>query len=95
MNLRQKAFSGVRWTTLSSAGRAALQFLQVLVLSRLLAPSDFGLVALAVSMVAFLQIFADAGVSNAIIHQQDISAEQISSLYWFNVASRGWRSARR
>jgi lipopolysaccharide exporter len=87
MNLRQKAFSGVRWTTLSSAGRAALQFLQVLVLSRLLAPSDFGLVALAVSMVAFLQIFADAGVSNAIIHQQDISAEQISSLYWFNVAS--------
>ncbi|HMW54781.1 MAG TPA: MOP flippase family protein [Accumulibacter sp.] len=88
MSLRTQAISGIRWTTASSIGRALLQFSQVVLLSRLLLPDDFGLVALAISIVTFLQIFADGGVSNAVIHQQDLlSAEQISSLYWFNVAS--------
>lgn len=87
MSLRLQAISGVRWTTASSIGRAGLQFAQVIILTRILSPSDFGLVALAISIVAFLQIFADAGISNAIIHHQEISTEQISSLYWFNVTS--------
>jgi len=85
MTLRQKAFSGVRWTTFSSLGRAILQIAQVSVLARLLAPADFGLMALVTSFMAFLQIFADAGISNAIIHHQDISQKQLSSLYWLNV----------
>lgn len=86
MTLRRQAFSGVRWTTFSSLGRAALQFAQIAILARLLVPADFGLMALVVAIMAFLQIFADAGVSNAIIHHQDISHDQLSSLYWLNVA---------
>lgn len=104
MTLRKQTFSGVRWTTFSSLGRAAVQFLQIAILARLLAPSDFGLIALVVAIMAFLQIFADAGVSNAIIHYQEIRQEQLSSLYWLNVsvsvllaltlaASSGWVSA--
>jgi lipopolysaccharide exporter len=86
MSLRNKTFSAVRWTTFSSLGRAALQFLQIAILARLLAPADFGLIALVVSIMAFLQIFSDAGISNAIIHYQDITQEQLSSLYWLNVS---------
>jgi O-antigen/teichoic acid export membrane protein len=85
MSLKAQAMAGIRWTTLSSMGRAVLQVAQVVVLARLLTPGDFGLVALVSATTAFLQIFADAGVSNAIIHEQDISPEQLSSLYWFNV----------
>jgi O-antigen/teichoic acid export membrane protein len=79
----------VRWTTFSSLGRAALQVAQVAILARLLAPADFGLIAIAVALMAFLQIFADAGVSNAIIHFSDITQEQLSSLYWLNVGVTG------
>jgi O-antigen/teichoic acid export membrane protein len=86
MTLRKQTFSGVRWTTFSSLGRAVLQFVQIAILARLLAPSDFGLIAVVVSIMAFLQIFADAGISNAIIHYQDIAKEQLSSLYWLNVS---------
>lgn len=85
MTLRKQTFSGVRWTTFSSLGRAILQFTQIAVLARLLAPADFGLMALVVAIMALLKIFADAGVSNAIIHHQDISQDQLSSLYWLNV----------
>ena len=86
MKLRHQAFSGVRWTTFSSLGRAVLQFLQIALLARLLTPADFGLIALVIAIMAFLQVFADAGISNAIIHYQDIAQEQLSSLYWLNVS---------
>src|SRR5712692_8260151 len=85
MSLRKQTFSGVRWTTSSSLGRALLQVLQVAILARLLTPADFGLVAVVAALMAILQIFSDAGVSNAIIHYQAITATELSSLYWLNV----------
>lgn len=86
MTLRERAFSGVRWTTLSSLGRALLQISQIAILSRLLAPADFGLIALVMAIMAFLQIFSDAGISNAVIYFQHITQDQLSSLYWLNVS---------
>lgn len=86
MTLRKKAFTSIRWTALSSSVKIVVQLSQLVILSRLLSPADFGLIAIAVAIAAFLQIFADAGVSNAIIHFQDISNEQLSSLFWVNVS---------
>lgn len=87
MNLKQKAYTAVRWTTVAMVGKAGLQFLQVVILARLLAPTDFGLMALMVAVIAFAQIFTDMGVSSAIIHYQNISQEALSSLYWLNVCA--------
>ncbi len=66
-------------------GRSALQFAQMAILARLLMPADFGLMAIVVSVTAFMQVFTDLGVSTAIIHYQEISQSQLSSLYWLNV----------
>jgi O-antigen/teichoic acid export membrane protein len=41
--------------------------------------------AVVVAIASFLQIFSDAGISNAIIHYQHLTEEQRSSLYWLNV----------
>jgi len=59
--------------------------LQMSVLARLLAPSDFGLMALITATIAFVQVFSDMGISTAIIHHQKISQEALSTLYWINV----------
>lgn len=85
MTLRKKTLSAVRWTTFSLLTRALLQFAQIGILARILTPEDFGLAALVASIMVFVQMFADAGVSNAIIHHQNISTFQQSSLYWLNV----------
>ncbi len=68
-------------------GKTGLQFIQVIILARLLSPSDFGLMAIVVAMLAFTQIFSDLGVSNAIIHHRNVSHEELSSLYWLNVCA--------
>jgi lipopolysaccharide exporter len=85
MSLKQQAFSSVRWTTFVAVCRAGLQILQVAILARLLAPEDFGLMAIVAAILSFLTIFADMGISSATIHHQNITQKQLSSLYWLNV----------
>ena len=85
MTLKRQTYSAVRWTATATFGRAGLQFIQFAILARLLTPDDFGLAALAMAMMALAQIFADMGISNAIIHRRKVSHEELSSLYWLNV----------
>jgi lipopolysaccharide exporter len=87
MTLKQKAVSGVRWTGFSNAARSSLQLLQLAFLGRLLVPSDFGLMAMVMVAIGFAQLFADMGISNAIIYKQDSTREELSSLYWLNIFS--------
>lgn len=85
MSLKTKTFSGIKWTTLSTVIINLLQILQLVILSRLLNPTDFGLLAIVTVVMGFVSAFIDMGISNAIIHKQDISHQELSSLYWLNV----------
>ncbi len=89
MSLKRAAIAGAKWTAISSSASALIQFGQLAILARLLQPSDFGLMAMVVLMLNFAEQYLDAGVSNAIIHRQEPSREQLSSLYWVNIIV-GW-----
>ncbi len=77
--------SGVKWTTVSTIIVTVLQLLQLSILTRFLAPTDFGLMAIVMVVTGFSQAFLDMGISNAIIYKQTITSEQLSTLYWLNV----------
>lgn len=85
MSLKSKTISGIRWTTLSTFIVTILQIIQLSILTRFLNPSDFGLMAIVMVIMGFVIAFIDMGISNAIIHKQDITREELSSLYWLNV----------
>lgn len=85
MNLKSQAVSGVKWSGVSMGARIALQFIALAVLAHLLSPSVFGLMGMIMVVVGFAQAFADMGISNAIIHRQDATKDQLSSLYWLNI----------
>ncbi|MCK9453307.1 MAG: MOP flippase family protein [Bacteroidales bacterium] len=85
MSLKAKAIHGVKWTTASTIVTTLLQLLQLAILARFLDPSAFGLMALVMVVIGFSQAFLDMGISNAIIHKQQITHEQLSTLYWVNV----------
>jgi lipopolysaccharide exporter len=84
--LRRQAAGGIRWTASATGINAGLNFLQTAVLAHFLVPSDFGLGSMVVVVVAFAQMFADAGVSSAIIYHHEPTKAELSSLYWLNVA---------
>lgn len=86
MTLKHKTFTAVRWTTTSAVARTVLQLIQVAVLARLLTPGDYGLIAMVGVVLSFAGQFADIGVNSAFMQRQDVTSEQRSSLFWFNVA---------
>jgi len=78
---------GVRWVASAQItvqlGRLAL----AIVMARLLVPADFGVVSLVMIFIAFVDIaLGDVGTAAAIVQRQDLSDEEISTLFWFNVA---------
>lgn len=86
MNLKQKAISGLKWTSLSSVIVALVQVLQLIVLPKILGPEVYGTMAILNVVVGFSALFVDLGISKIIIHKQDsITENQLHSLYWFNV----------
>lgn len=87
MSLKQKTITGIKWTTYATIIVTLLQLAQISILARFLDPSAFGLMALVMVVIGFSQAFLDMGISNAIIHKQEISHEQLSTLYWVNVGA--------
>jgi len=85
VGLRKQALSGAKWISGATAITASLQFIQIALLARLLIPEDFGLMALTMIVIGFAQAYADMGVSSAIVHRQDATGQQLSSLFWLNV----------
>jgi O-antigen/teichoic acid export membrane protein len=85
VDLKGKASAGVKWTSVAALVSAMSQLLLVIVLARFLDKSDFGVMALALFVINFSQLFIDMGVSNAIIHHGEVNKNQLSSLYWLNV----------
>jgi O-antigen/teichoic acid export membrane protein len=66
--------------------RIAVQMVSVVVLSRMLLPEDFGLVAAVTPVIGFVSMFQDLGYGQAIVQRRDITQEQISSVFWTTAA---------
>ncbi|MBF0120121.1 MAG: MOP flippase family protein [Desulfobacterales bacterium] len=84
-SLKTKASHGVQWTAIASVVSVFIQFTQITILGHMLLPKDFGLMAMVMIIVEFSQIYADMGLSTAIIQRKDPKIEELSTLYWFNI----------
>ena len=85
MGLKQQVLGGVKWNSVSVVVNTVVQLLRMVVLARILDVSDFGILAIAMAIVSFTEIFADLGFTVPIIHKQNITDVQYSSVYWVNI----------
>jgi O-antigen/teichoic acid export membrane protein len=85
MSLRQKTISGFKWTGFSQIAKQVIQLVFTIVLARLLSPSDFGLIAMGTVFTGFAALFAELGVSSALIQKKDIDQQLLSSAFWLNI----------
>jgi O-antigen/teichoic acid export membrane protein len=85
MNLKDFAIKGITWTALSQIVRQGIQIFTTIILARILQPSDFGLMGMALVIIGFVNVFKDLGTSSAIIQKKEISQELLSSVFWFNI----------
>lgn len=87
MSFFKIALNGVKWTAFSSVVGSIVKLLQVAILTRFLTKEDFGTIAIAILFIGFTSIFLDMGLSTAIMHKQNISKKEYSSLFWLNIIS--------
>lgn len=62
------------------------QIVSVIVLSRLLQPEDFGIVAMATPVVAFVHLFQDLGLTQATVQKKGLTHPEVNSLFWISMA---------
>ena len=84
MSLKDKTIHGILWVSLSNILLKFINFIISVILARLLEPSDFGLVAIALIVVNFFEIFRDLGIGPALIHRKkDKDAAADSAFFIF------------
>jgi O-antigen/teichoic acid export membrane protein/glycosyltransferase involved in cell wall biosynthesis len=91
-NLEGRTVSGGFVTVVSQGIQFALTLGSTMILARLLEPEDFGLLAMVWTVMGFLRIFKDAGLSTATVQREGITHTQVSNLFWVNVAVSGFVS---
>lgn len=83
--IAQKATRGVAWTAIGSWGNQITSLLVFIVLTRLLDPEAFGLIGMAAVFTAFVGIFAEQGLGQAIVQRQELEAEHLDTAFWTNL----------
>jgi len=70
------------WKYCERLGTQLTQFVVSVVLARILAPDDFGVVALALIFIAIANIFVQSGLNTALIQKKDADDLDFSSVFW-------------
>jgi O-antigen/teichoic acid export membrane protein len=84
-DLREKATSGLIWSAIERFGQQAVVFVVQIVLARLLAPEQFGLIAMVAVFMTLSSIVADAGFSQALVQRKEVGDKEISTVFYFNL----------
>ena len=73
-------------TVVSHALRFVITVAATGVMARLLRPTDYGLIGMVAFFTNFVAMFKDLGLSVATIQKTQVSRDQVSTLFWLNVA---------
>ncbi len=85
-DLKQRALRGGFAKMCAQGANYAIRIGSLVVMARLLTPKDFGLVGMVTAFTGVLMMFRDFGLSAATVQQVEVSEEQVSTLFWINVA---------
>ncbi|MDJ1112941.1 lipopolysaccharide biosynthesis protein [Microbacterium dauci] len=83
-SLRARAARGSAVTLVTQLSRSLVLLGGTIILARMVAPSDFGLVAMVVAVSGIAEILRDSGLSWAALRRTDLTQQQRSNLFWIN-----------
>jgi lipopolysaccharide exporter len=84
-SIQKKMARGAGWMVLLTFADRSLGLVSTLFLARLLAPADFGVVAMALSFIFIAQLISALGFDIALIHYRNPSEDHYHTAWTFNV----------
>ena len=85
--LGDRAASGVLWTVLQKWVVRIGGLVTVAILARLLAPEDFGVVAIAMTVIPLVYLLSDLGFSTYVVQVADASQRVLSTAFWYSASA--------
>jgi O-antigen/teichoic acid export membrane protein len=86
-SLKRESVKGGLIGLAGQAGIFVLRLGSLAVLVRLIDPEGFGLVAMAMTVVTFLTLVTDLGLTEATVQRNDLVSAQVNTLFWINVVA--------
>ncbi len=83
--LRTRVVAGVGWMVLFKLVDRGIGFISILVLARLLLPSDFGLVAMATAVMGLLELFSAFSFDVALIGNRNLTRDHYDTAWTMNM----------
>lgn len=87
--INEQTVRGALWILIDAAGGQVFSLLAFLVLARLLAPEDYGVIALVLSILAIPAILLNEGFGDALIQRDDLQDAHINAAFWANLSLSG------
>ena len=75
----------IRWQTVNVVTQVVLQLAFISLLARILEPADFGVMAIALVVVGFIEIFAQVGIGPSLIQRKDLSPQHTRTAFSFSL----------
>lgn len=81
---KNSALKNFIWRFAERSGAQLVTFIVSIVLARILAPEDYGQIALITVFTTIMQVFVDSGLGTALIQKKDANDLDFSSVFYFN-----------
>ena len=88
-SLKQQTVRGTIWSAIERFSVQGIQFIILIVMARVLTPSDYGIVGMLTIFLAISQSLIDSGFSNALIQKIDRTETDYATVFYFNIAVGG------
>lgn len=81
-SLRTLAVKSVAWYGATRLWGQMLSWTVTILVARILVPDDYGLFAMALSVLVVLELLQEFGLGTAIVQRQDLTGRQVNAVFW-------------
>lgn len=84
MRMQEKAVSSLFWKLFERGGRAVVEFAVQIVMAHLLAPEEFGALAIMLVFVNVGNVIVQSGLNTALVQAQRVDRSDYSTVFWLS-----------
>jgi teichuronic acid exporter len=88
-DLRTRVANATFWAGANRLWTQTISWATTLILARLLTPAEYGLVAMALTVVTVMRLLQEYGLGVAIIQRKQLSTEHINAIFWIYLSISG------
>lgn len=88
VNLQQKnkvIASSFFWKLLERMGTQGIQLVIQIVLARLLAPKDYGIIALVTIFITLATVMVQSGLNTSLVQKKEVDSKDYSTVFWISL----------